>query len=433
MYNQNVEDDSSAMQIKEGSNSVTPKNTLLAMDSFFPAFDGVAICLDNYAKYLQKCGETHVLTSRYRHYDDSVHPYNIVRLPATRLPNSQYKMIWKIFSQKKIKQLAGKKFDIVHVHSPFIAGDIALSIARKQRIPVVGTFHSSFHIDIKRLAKFDFITRIFLRRIVRFFNNCDAVWAVNNNSANQLRAYGFKGEIRPMYNGTDLSYPVQAGEFKDEITRRYSLEKDEFIFCFCGRLIWYKGLKHCFEALAILKAEGVRFRFFVIGYGEDEKAMKEMTINLGIAENVIFTGKVSSREELTKYYTRSDLFLLLSTFDSDALTTKEAAACKTPGLLIRGSKTAEQIEDNLNGFLVEDDPAKVYLRIKQIMADPELLRNIGENAHSTLCVPWEEVVDNASRIYDEIIAKKKLQLAEKELSEKKPAFWFKLLNTMSLL
>lgn len=415
-------------QSHQNSLPANPKNVLLAMDSFFPAFDGVAVCMDNYARYLKKYGSVRVLTAGYRKYDDSVHPYHIVRLPSSRLPNSQYKMIWRVFSQKKIRQLAQNKFDIVHAHSPFIAGDIALSIARKQKIPIVATFHSSWHVDIKRLVKFDFLTNIFLRRIVRFYKNCDAVWAVNNNSANQLRAYGYKGEIRPMYNGTDLTYPDQAAVYKDEITRRYSIEESEFIFCFCGRLMWYKGLKNCFEALAMLKKDGIKFRFFVIGYGEDEKAMKNMTNNLDISENVIFTGKVTSREELTKYYTRSDLFLLLSTFDSDALTTKEAAACKTPGLLIRGSKTAEQIVDNENGFLVEDDPGAVFLRIKQIIADPDLLQNVGENAHKTLCVPWEEVVDQASRVYDEIIAKKREQLAEMEDSSRKGTFWIRLMK-----
>jgi len=427
MGNQNNESGPLSTDGKEINTSANPKNTLLAVDSFFPAFDGVAVCMDNYARYLLKCGKVFILTAKYKGYDDNVHPYDIVRLPATRLPNSQYKMIWRIFSQKNIRQLARIKFDIVHVHSPFIAGEIARTIARRQQIPLVCTFHSAFHVDIKRLAKFDFLTNIFLRRIVRFFNSCDAVWAVNNNSAKQLRSYGFKGEIRPMYNGTDLSYPVQAELFKSEISSRYELKKDEFIFCFCGRLLWYKGLKHCFEALAMLKRDGVQFRFFVIGYGEDEVAMKKMTVHLGIAENVIFTGKVSSREELTKYYTRSDLFLLLSTFDSDALTTKEAAACKTPGLLIRGSKTAEQIVDNENGFLVGDEPVEVYHRIKQIRADRELLEKVSEGAHSTLSVPWEEVVNHVGKVYDEIIAKKKQeQPAAKERNKRISSYWLKL-------
>lgn len=407
MDSQNVEDDSTARQTGERTDSVTPKNTLLAMDSFFPVYDGVAVCIDNYANYLLKYGQVHLLTAKTGKYDDSIHPYQIVRLPATKLPNSQYRMIWKIFSIRKVRRLANHQFDIVHAHAPFLAGEIARTIARKQHIPLIGTFHTSYHVDIKRLGKLDFITRYFLRRIVRFYNSCDEVWAVNNSAANLLRSYGYKGYIRAVFNGTDLTYPQDAASLKARITGKYKLEPNEFVFCFCGRLMWYKGLQYCFEALAMLKEEGIKFRFFVIGHGEDQAPMEKMTKRLGIEEQVVFTGKISSREELISYYLRADLLLLLSTFDTDGLVTKEAAACRTPALLVKGSNAAEKIRDNENGFLVEEEPVKIFNRIRTIIADRELLNRVSDGAYTSLSTSWEEVVYGVAKLYDEIIEKKK--------------------------
>ena len=89
----------------------------------------------------------------------------------------------------------------------------------------------------------------------------------------------------------------------------------------------------------------------MLGFGADENAIKKKIRKCGIADNVIWTGKILDRNELLGYYGISDLLLFPSTFDTNGLVVREAAACATPSLLVRGSCAAEGVEDCKTGFL----------------------------------------------------------------------------------
>ncbi len=67
-------------------------------------------------------------------------------------------------------------YSIVHAHSPFSAGNIALRKARRDNIPFVATFHSKFKDDFSHAVKNKHIVNAMVKRIVRFFDQADEVW-----------------------------------------------------------------------------------------------------------------------------------------------------------------------------------------------------------------------------------------------------------------
>lgn len=68
----------------------------------------------------------------------------------------------------------------------------------------------------------------------------------------------------------------------------------------------------------------------------------------------VFVGALRDREAIRAWYTRGDLLLFPSTFDTNGLVVREAAACGLGSLLIRGSCAAEGIQDGETGILVEE-------------------------------------------------------------------------------
>ena len=65
------------------------------------------------------------------------------------------------------------------------------------------------------------------------------------------------------------------------------------------------------------------------------------------------------REIVRAWYTRADLLLFPSTFDTNGLVVREAAACGLGSLLVRGSCAAEGITDGRNGILIEENAASL--------------------------------------------------------------------------
>jgi glycosyltransferase involved in cell wall biosynthesis len=84
-----------------------------------------------------------------------------------------------------------------------------------------------------------------------------------------------------------IANPFEPGEFTDP--GGGARDKD---IVFLGRLVSDKGCDLALRALAILKREGLRPSFTVIGDGPELPALKQLTLELGLGEQVEFLGTV---------------------------------------------------------------------------------------------------------------------------------------------
>jgi glycosyltransferase involved in cell wall biosynthesis len=381
----------------------------LFMDSFYPGLDGPTLVLDNYARYLQtrKDGAFVVAPAFSRvPYDDRVHAYEVYRLKSLGLPLEQYssyRMIAPSLNHHLLQQIGAKEIDICHAHTPFMAARIAGTIARRKKIPLVMTLHTKYKDDIRVSTKSNLLAEAGGKLIVDIMNKATEVWAVNKPCADILRDYGYKRDIQVMYNGVDISPPPDPGLAAREIRNLHHIDEAEKLFLFVGRLTLLKGIDLSLKALALYKQRGNRFKFIMIGFGHDEQAIKKLIMELGLSEDVIMPGKITSRPLLVKYYCAADLLLFPSAYDTDSLVPKEAAACGTPSLLLRGAPTAASFQDNLTGYLLTGGGEVSYCdRIEGIFARPELLLQVG-NAARSVVQSWDQAVETAYARYGEII------------------------------
>ena len=99
-------------------------------ESFIPIMDGVSVTVQNYATWLnRKVAPTVVVTPEYPGYyykeDFKVYSYFSVPLPL-RPP---YRLGMPFFDNKIQRNLSNISFGIIHSHSPFSAGTMALKTA----------------------------------------------------------------------------------------------------------------------------------------------------------------------------------------------------------------------------------------------------------------------------------------------------------------
>ena len=375
------------------------------LDSYYPCIDGPINVVKNYSKNLNKitdCVLAVPKAKKNQNYVDN-EEFKVLRCKSTGAPEG-YRLGHPRIDRKFKKQIEEENFDIFHAHSPFAMGRFAIKRAKKKGVPCVATIHTQYHLDFLRVLKGSkFLTKFMIRYIMKVYNKADSVWTVNNASCQVLRDYGYKGKIEVVRNGTDLKYPNNATELKEKVNNLHNLHGQKNVFIYVGRVAMYKNLGLMADALSVLNQEGQDFKVLIVGDGFDLDKFKAQVEKLGLTDKFVFVGKVSDRELLQGYYLRSDLFLFPSTFDTSSLVPIEAAAHNLATLLIEGSYTAENIIDGENGFLAKENAKDYAERIKEIISQEGLLKQVGLNAGKTVYRSWEMVSQEVYQKYKEII------------------------------
>ncbi len=388
----------------------------LLNDSFPPVIDGVANVVLNYASIMQtkKMAEVMVCTPEYPGTDYSVYPYKVV--PYQSFDTTKIVKGYRAgnpFDFKELRDMAAFAPDIIHTHCPVASSYVARMLRSKTDAPVVFTYHTKFDEDIAKAVKVEFIQKETIKVLVNNIEACDEVWVVSEGAGENLKSLGYQGDYRVMNNGVDFAKGRVAKEEVEEVVKDYDLPKDVPVFLFVGRMIEYKGIPVILDAMSMLKEAGVDFRMVFIGSGPDLDKYKKIASEKGLAEGsacgkCIFTGPIYDRNALRAWNTRSDVFLFPSTYDTNGIVVREAAACGLPSVLIKGSCAAEGITDGRNGFLIEKTAKDMAELLLKITKDMDHIHQIGQNAMDEIYISWDDSVAVAFDRYQQIIERKKM-------------------------
>ncbi|MCI6909083.1 MAG: glycosyltransferase [Clostridiales bacterium] len=377
----------------------------LYTDSFLPVVDGVGRVVVQYADSLAARGhEVYVLCPQADTGFRGGLPYEIVDYVGTALPPTpQYRAGVPLLDANFRNREQMLSVDIIHAHSPGTTGLEAVRQAARRGIPLVGTFHSKYYDDVRRVTHSDALATVGARYVAEFYRHCTEVWTVSRNAAETLRGYGYHGGIRLMPNGTDRT-PI-CEEEAARARRTFALP-EEPVLLYVGQLNFKKNLRTVLEAVSLLRGEGVRCTLALAGQGPDRDALRELAHTLGLEQNVLFTGHITDAALLRGLYRAALLFVFPSLYDTAGLVVREAAVMETPSVVVRGSAPAEVIEDGKNGYLCENTAESLAYVIAHALAHPEERRLAGRAARETIPVPWDEVIDRAEARYEELICEK---------------------------
>lgn len=401
----------------------------LLNDSFPPIIDGVANTVVNYANVL--CGledhEVIVGTPRYPKVDYSQYPYPVVAYRSFNIASFVEGYRAGVFYPvRAVRKLADFRPDIIHTHCPVSATAVARILRNETDAPVVYTYHTKFDEDIAKAVKTKLLRATGAKILVDNISACDEVWAVSHGAGENLRSLGYKGDYRVVANGVDFPKGKATPEQVRSATEEYDLPAGVPLFLYVGRIMRYKGIPLTIEALRKLSLDGIDFRMVFIGGGVDAEELQKEAVSTGIPvdirgadgsftrENtdsrmpgrILFTGPIRDRTALRAWNTRADLFLFPSTYDTNGIVVREAAACGLASVLIEGSCAAEDITDGRNGYLIRESAEAMEKILMQTVGDLNSVHEVGDRAMDEIYLSWESSVRHAADLYGEIIEKK---------------------------
>ena len=376
----------------------------LLNDSFPPEIDGVANAVVNYAKNITKSGENAiVVTPTMPGADDSAFPFPVLRYPSIDTRKKLGYVAGYPFSPETARVLTEQKVELMHTHCPITSCLLARSLRAVVDAPLVLTYHTKYDVDIAKAVRGKLLQESAIRALVQNIASCDEVWVVSRGAGENLRSLGYEGDYIVMENGVDVPRGRVSDEAIAAATGRYDLPQNVPVFLFVGRLMWYKGLHIILDALRALREQGQDFRMVFIGKGTDGEAIRAYAEELCLGDKVFFLPPCYDREIIRAWYCRADLFLFPSTFDTNGLVVREAAACGLASVLIAGSCAAEDVTDGRNGFFIEENAASMAAMLRRLLPQQELLRQVGENARRELYISWDTSVANACRRYEVVL------------------------------
>lgn len=375
-------------------------------DTFLPVVDGVGRVVSNYARLMAPlCEAVYVITPLQTDLYKGGLPFDIIDFCGFPLPRMKhYRAGLPSVDIHYLLRVAHAKMDIIHTHSPFVAGQEAFRIAQKQKIPVVGTFHSKYFYDFYQLSRSNTLSKMGSNLVADYFEKCDQVWAVNQSAADELLDYGFRGKYEIVENGTERKTVDPAAI--ERVDQAYQLGSSP-VLLYVGQMNWKKNIIRILESASLLHNQGFDFKLVMAGQGPSEHEIRNTANSLGLGDTVILTGHIEDPKLLDGLYARANLFVFPSLYDTTALVVHEAAALGTPSILVRGSSVAQVVRDNWNGLLAEDRTDDLAARIAWALQNPDHLAEIGQNATNSIPRYWDEIIEGVMSRYNEIIEFKK--------------------------
>ncbi|UCF99242.1 MAG: glycosyltransferase [Spirochaetaceae bacterium] len=362
-------------------------------DSYFPIVDGVSVTISNYLSELNRTlGPSYVVAPGAPGYTDqpSAGTYRFFSLPLINRP--PYRLALPQLDVSLHRVLRNLHFDLLHAHSPFLAGRYALRLARQRGIPLVATFHSKYRDKLENIVPWPHLVEREVQRISEFYASADEVWVPTENALETLREYGYMGPAAVVRHGIDFDPPSDRASLRRQGEDFLGVDPQDFLFLYVGDHAWEKNLVLLIQALSLLRTRGGRFKMAFVGEGYAAKALRSMTAGSAIAGDTIFTGLLRDRQNLSACYARADIFLFPSLYDTCGLVVKEAAAFGIPSLLVEGSAAAEEVVDGVNGFTCNNSVQAYAYKLMEILDHPKSIKRAGEGARRTLYLSWRDAV-----------------------------------------
>ena len=180
------------------------------------------------------------------------------------------------------------------------------------------------------------------------------------------------------------------------MVRRRAPRDGEWNFLQACRLIPKKGLTTCLRAFAIFHSTNPKANLFIAGKGPLQPALEQLAAQLGISEQVHFTGFLSQSDLLDLYH-RCHIFLHPSEMPADENqegipnSILEAMATGMPVLATRHGGIPEAVEDGRCGALVDERDYQALAREMQKMTrSARTFAEMGVLASESVAINFEQ-------------------------------------------
>ncbi len=161
-----------------------------------------------------------------------------------------------------------------------------------------------------------------------------------------------------------------------EYHQLYQAQEGEIVLGCLARFSAEKALHYLVDVANDLKKQDVSFKLLLGGCGELEEEIKQMTVDYGLEEEIIFVGFV---EKIKDFLKSIDICVFSSQFEGTANSLVEAMAFEKPVVCFDVSSMPEVVTNNETGFTVPLGDTKAFgARVKELIDDKEMRQRFGK-------------------------------------------------------
>jgi glycosyltransferase involved in cell wall biosynthesis len=354
---------------------------LFVSDVYFPRVNGVSTSIQTFRRELASLGhETLLLAPDYP--PGQPEEPDIVRIPSRRVPldPEDRAMHWRSLRRQR-GLLAGKRFDLVHIQTPFLAHYAGLSLARRWDIPAVATYHTLFEEYLYHYAKP--IPRGAMRALARGFsrwqcNALDAVLVPSIAMRETLQRYCVEVPIEIVPTGIRL--PEFAGGEGARFRARHGIDPGRRVALFVGRVAFEKNIDFLIRMLPYVRREIADVLLVICGEGPAEASLKKLVSELGLSGSVRFVGYLDRSEALLDCYRAADVFVFASRTETQGLVLLEAMTLGLPVVSTSVMGTRDILGPGKGALVAAEDLQDFAAATLRVLSDAALRERLAREA-----------------------------------------------------
>lgn len=208
---------------------------------------------------------------------------------------------------------------------------------------------------------------------VKYYSKMDQIFCVSPECAEHFRACfpQLQDRVDWTENLIDEKGIRQKADSQEELERAFT-DYAGFRIVTVARLDSYtKGLDRIVSIASRLKADGLDFRWYLIGGGQDAAQLRQSIAEKHISDRLSMLGE---KRNPYPYLKQASLFVLASRNEGKPVTVTEAQILNTPILVTEYPAARSQLEGS-GGCIVENSEKALYGKLRRILNGEESLPN----------------------------------------------------------
>jgi 1,2-diacylglycerol 3-alpha-glucosyltransferase len=355
---------------------------LMISDVYFPRINGVSTSIQTFRRDLAALGQqVDLLAPAYPARADADQE-DILRIPSRYLFfDPEDRMMSARAIRKKIPELRRRRYDLVHIQTPFVAHYLGLRIARELGVPVVETYHTYFEEYLYHYLPW--LPASWLRGAARRFtrsqcNQVDAVVVPSTPVLDALAAYGVATPMQVIPTGLDLDR-FQAGDGA-RFRRQYGIPPDRPVLVHVGRVAHEKNIDFLLQVLHRVHETFPDVLLMIVGEGPAQHHLERLGERLGLGQNLLFVGYLDRERELLDCYRAGDVFVFASRTETQGLVLLESMALGVPVVALAEMGTRDILGPARGALVAENDSGDFAEKVLRLLREPDLRAELSADA-----------------------------------------------------
>ncbi len=395
---------------------------LMISDVFFPRINGVSTSIHTFRKRLIQAGHEIVLLVPDYKVSTQSDGQDIIRIPSMRVifdPEDRLMHAGQI--RKLTATLKQRDFDIIHIHTPFVAHYLGLRLSRELCIPSIETYHTFFeeylYNYIPLLPK-NWLKALARKVSVRQCNKVDHVIVPSTAMQQVLHNYGVKTNTTILPTGIEVEAFGQGDGAS--FRRKYNIDADRPVLVNVSRIAHEKNIDFLIRMLTHVWQDIPDILLIIAGDGPAKRHLQRLAINLGLENNIMFIGYLDRKAELYDCYCSADVFVFSSRTETQGLVLLEAMALGIPVISTAIMGTKDILQDNPGALIAEDDEVKFACKVTRLLSNDLQRKSLGAQAREA-AQQWsaDVMADRMQNLYCNIIATKAPVVEKKAVQKSK--------------